>query len=71
METNQDITVWNLCLGSTEEALENTISPEGAMLDELQEKYGVIFVVAGTNKTSKDSPDTPKRIGAPQIPSTL
>lgn len=65
VETNQDITVWNLCLGSTEEALENTISPEGAMLDELQEKYGVIFVVAGTNKTSKDSPDTPKRIGAP------
>lgn len=65
VSTNSDITVWNLSLGSVVEAPENTISPEAAILDELQHEYGVIFVVAGTNKSVHDDPDTPKRIGSP------
>ena len=63
--TNRDITVWNLSLGSTLEASENAISPEAAMLDDMQNEYGVIFVVAGTNKSAADDRTKPKRIGAP------
>lgn len=62
---HRDITVWNLSLGSALETSENTISPEAAILDKLQNDYGVIFIVAGTNKTTTDSPSKPKRIGAP------
>lgn len=43
----------------------NFISPEGALLDELQNTYDVIFVVAGTNKTVHDDPQQDKRVGAP------
>lgn len=35
------------------------------MLDKLQNEYDIVFVVAGTNKTQKDSRIKPKRIGAP------
>lgn len=62
---NRDITVWNLSLGSALEAPKNSISPEAAILDKLQNEYGVIFVVAGTNKLPTDGKDKPKRIGAP------
>ncbi len=62
---NQDIKVWNLSLGSVLEAPNNFISPEGALLDELQSVYDVTFVVAGTNKGIADDPKTDKRIGAP------
>ncbi|WP_418969332.1 S8 family peptidase [Alloscardovia omnicolens] len=62
---HRDITVWNLSLGSTLESPENTISPEAAILDEIQNEYGVIFVVAATNKGMSDDRDQPKRIGAP------
>ena len=63
VENNRDIKVWNLSLGSNEEINNNFISPEGAFLDELQNKYDVIFVIAGTNKPIK----APKhmKIGAP------
>lgn len=63
VKSNQDIKVWNLSLGSMLEIEENFISPEGAMLDQLQNQYDVIFVVAGTNKgmNSKES----MKIGAP------
>jgi hypothetical protein len=63
VEQNQDIHVWNLSLGSGMEINPNFISPEAAVLDDLQSKYNVVFVVAGTNKTN----DTPKpvKIGAP------
>lgn len=63
--SNRDITVWNLSLGSDLEIPQNTISPEAAVLDELQSRYGVIFIVAGTNKLPTDDVNQPKRIGAP------
>ena len=46
---NRSIKVWNLCLGSPLPISKNSISPIAAKLDELQEQYGVVFVVAGTN----------------------
>lgn len=61
---NPDIKVWNLSLGSDKEINRNSISPEAAMLDQLQAEYDVIFVVAGTNKSRGDS-DEEKIIGAP------
>ena len=65
VSNNPDIKVWNLSLGSRLESPKNTISPEAAMLDKLQNEYDIVFVVAGTNKTQKDSRIKPKRIGAP------
>lgn len=62
---NRDIIVWNLSLGSALEVPENAISPEAAILDELQNEYGVIFIVAGTNKIATDDRNKPKRVGAP------
>lgn len=59
---NPDIRVWNLSLGSNEEVNENFISAEGAVLDQLQYEYDVIFVVAGTNQRQSKHI---KRIGAP------
>lgn len=41
----------------------NFISPEAAILDELQSKYNVVFIVSGTNKVGND-PNLMK-IGAP------
>ena len=46
---NPDIKVWNLSLGSDKEIEQNFISPEASILDEIQSKYDVIFIVAGTN----------------------
>jgi hypothetical protein len=63
VETNRDIKVWNLSLGSPLEVDENFISPEGTLLDTLQYQYDVIFVVAGTNNRDR-AVDRP-RIGAP------
>lgn len=59
---NRDIKVWNLSLGSNLEIRNNSISPEAAILDEIQYKNDVIFVVAGTNDSSDSGV---KRIGAP------
>lgn len=53
VENNLDIKVWNLSLGSNMEIDNNFISQEGALLDMLENKYDVIFVVAGTNQTEK------------------
>lgn len=61
---NPEIKVWNLSLGSPEEIRRSFISPEAYVLDRLQAKYDVIFVVAGTNKIKTDS-SAPKKIGAP------
>lgn len=63
IEQNQDIHVWNLSLGSAMEINPNFISPEAAILDELQSKYNVVFIVSGTNKVG-DDPNLMK-IGAP------
>ena len=49
VETNTDIKVWNLSLGSDREVAKSYISPEAALLDELQKKHDIIFVVSGTN----------------------
>lgn len=63
VENNPDIKVWNLSLGSINETGLNSISPEAAMLDEIQYKQDVIFIVAGTNKVETVKEE--KRIGAP------
>lgn len=60
---NPDIKVWNISLGSDREIGKNSISPEAAMLDQLQNERDVIFVVAGTNKREGDNGE--KIIGAP------
>ena len=64
IKENKDIKVWNLSLGSDKEISENFISPEAAFLDELQSKYDIIFVIAGTNKPKKVTKSNMK-IGAP------
>lgn len=61
VESNRDIKVWNLSLGSALEINSNFISPEAAILDKIQYENDVIFVVAGTNKTSRFNA---KKIGA-------
>lgn len=63
VETNKDIKVWNLSLGSSLEVEPNFISPEATLLDELQFENDVIFVVAGTN--NRDRHCNHPRIGAP------
>lgn len=62
VESNRDIKVWNLSLGSALEINSNFISPEAAILDKIQYENDVIFVVAGTNKVSRFNA---KKIGAP------
>lgn len=64
IEANRDIKVWNLSLGSDKEIDPNFISPEAAFLDELQTKYDVIFVIAGTN-IPKEVNKKNMKIGAP------
>lgn len=60
ISANKDIKVWNLSLGSDMEVNPNFISPEAALLDEIQHKNDVIFIVAGTNKTANQ-----RTLGAP------
>lgn len=60
---NKDIKVWNLSLGSELEINKNFISPEAAVLDELQFKNDVVFIVSGTNKPEEHI--LPKKLGAP------
>jgi len=60
--TNKDIKVWNLSLGSDLEINKNSISPEAAILDEIQYENDVIFIIAGTNNKT---PEKVKRLGAP------
>ena len=60
---NKDIKVWNLSIGSEMPINSNFISPEAAILDELQYKYDVIFVIAGTNNNHRGETYPP--IGSP------
>lgn len=62
VSSNTDIKVWNLSLGSRFEVHPNFISLEAAALDEIQFKYDVIFVIAGTNKKASE---TVKKVGSP------
>lgn len=64
VKNNPDIKVWNISLGSDKEIEENFISPEGSILDDIQLKYDVIFIVAGTNIPEGMKKDKMK-IGAP------
>lgn len=64
VKSNQDIKVWNLSLGSPYAIRKNSISLVGALLDRLQNKYDVIFVVAGTNIDERYGIGT-TRIGSP------
>ena len=61
IETNKDIKVWNISLGSNQEINDNFISAEAAVLDQIQHENDVIFVVAGTNKSREDV----NKIGSP------
>lgn len=63
VKKNLDIKVWNLSLGALLEIEENFVSPEGALLDRLQNEYDIVFVVAGTNKGSSTKENM--KIGAP------
>ena len=62
---NRDIKVWNLSLGTDAQINKNCISPVAAMLDNLQEKYDVLFVIAGTNLPSDMMGNDEYRIGSP------
>lgn len=59
---NRDIKVWNLSLGSPLEIDENAISPEAAIIDQIQFANDVIFIIAGTNDNTDSGK---KRIGSP------
>ena len=61
IESNKDIKVWNISLGSNQELNDNFISAEAAVLDQIQYENDVIFVVAGTNKSREDV----NKIGSP------
>lgn len=61
--SNRDIKVWNLSLGSAMEINNNFISPEAAILDQIQNEHDVIFIVAGTNKSIKEKKK--QKVGAP------
>ncbi len=60
---NRDIKVWNLSLGSKLDIHSNFISPEAALLDKIQFENDIIFVIAGTNLSSKETET--RAIGAP------
>ena len=60
---NKDIKVWNLSLGSELEISKNFISPEAAILDQIQVENDVVFIVAGTNKPEEELCE--KRLGSP------
>ncbi len=62
--SNPGIKVWNLSLGSNKEINQNFISPEAAILDEIQYENDVIFIVSGTNKLNNENKEE-KMIGAP------
>ncbi|HDT6323558.1 TPA: S8 family peptidase [Staphylococcus aureus] len=51
---NNDIKVWNISLGSSQEINDNFISAEASVLDEIQSQYDVIFVIAGTNRPTQE-----------------
>lgn len=61
VESNKDIKVWNISLGSNQEINDNFISAEASVLDQIQYENDVIFVVAGTNKSREDV----NKIGSP------
>lgn len=61
---NPDIHVWNLSLGTDDEVSKNFVSFDAAVLDEIQAKKNVIFVVAGTND-NREIQEGILKVGAP------
>lgn len=64
VNNNPDIHVWNLSLGTDEEVSKNFISFDAAVLDELQAKKNIVFVVSGTND-NRDERIGNIRVGSP------
>ena len=64
VDKNPDIHVWNLSLGTEDEISKNFISYDGSVLDELQAKKNIIFVISGTND-NRDNKKPRLKIGAP------
>lgn len=63
---NRDIVVWNISLGDEMPIQNHSISPLAAILDDLQMKYNVLFVIAGTNENKKRSSNEDyQKIGMP------
>ena len=54
VEANPDIHIWNLSLGSDSGIDRNFISIEAAMLDDLQSRHDIIFIISGTNNRAGD-----------------
>ncbi|MCI8551299.1 MAG: S8 family peptidase [Lachnospiraceae bacterium] len=54
ISNNSDIHVWNLSLGTDDEVSRNFISYDAAILDELQAKKNIIFVISGTNDSRSE-----------------
>lgn len=51
---NNDIKVWNISLGSNQEINDNFISAEASVLDQIQNQFDVLFVIAGTNRPTQE-----------------
>ena len=64
VNNNPDIHVWNLSLGTDEEVSKNFISFDAAVLDELQARKNIVFVVSGTNDNRDERIDN-IRVGSP------
>lgn len=52
--SNPDIRVWNLSLGADYEIDRNFISVEAALLDDLQRRHNIIFIISGTNNQKEN-----------------
>ncbi len=64
VDSNPDIHVWNLSLGTDDEVSKNFISYDAAFLDSLQARKNVIFVISGTNDNRKIKEGS-LRVGSP------
>ena len=62
VKENPDIHVWNVSLGTISEVERNSISFLASIVDKIQVKYNVIFIIAGTNDIDNT---LSKKIGSP------
>ncbi len=65
---NREIKVWNISFGEHREIRQNSISLLASLLDNLSNKYDIIFVVCGTNDKNEslnNSENNLKAIGSP------
>ncbi len=64
VDRNPDIHVWNISLGTEDEVSKNFISYDAAVLDDLQAKKNILFVISGTNDDREERSGI-LRIGSP------